>query len=272
MTYTLLWICFFTFLIHLSETLAYSMRLSGVRTRNIAIAMSFVTSTLLVSRLSNMMQAPLLGVMVDTTVLHQHHPALAHLELSFRLIIFFGFLGTFIGMCLTPSAVRIFQKAIQKFLHSGSLPLLMVKAISPSSLRTILAHMRAPRLSALKTLSWKTLPKGFLWLNMGVTSIYTIGVLCSLLAGAYLPQFRSTANQLSGIVNGLATIMLTLFVDPTGARITDQAYHAIRPENDVRSTVFFLQIGKLIGTGLLAQLLLKPFTSYIMWVTQVLHR
>ena len=47
--------------------------------------------------------------------------------------------------------------------------------------------------------------KQFLILNAFVTAIYTIGVLCALLAGAYLPQYRATAIQLSGIVNGIAT-------------------------------------------------------------------
>ena len=37
---TLLIICFFTFLIHISETVAYCMRLAGIRTKQIAIAMS----------------------------------------------------------------------------------------------------------------------------------------------------------------------------------------------------------------------------------------
>ena len=271
MTLELVWICLFTFLIHLSETLAYCMRLSGIRSRNIAIALSFVTSTLLISRLSNMMQAPLLGVMVDNSVSATAPHALGSLEYAFRLIIFSGSLGTLIGMLMTPTAVYLFQKAIQQFLEKGSLPLVFFSALKPSNTVKIFKSFRPPRLPNISTLSYRTLPKGFLFLNMGVTSIYTIGVLCSLLAGAYLPHFRSTANQLSGIVNGLATIMLTLFVDPSGARITDQAYHHARPENDVRSTVFFLQMGKLVGTAVIAQVLLKPFTLYIMWVTQFLH-
>lgn len=265
-------ICFFTFLIHLTETLAYCMRLSGLRTKQIAIAMSFVTSTLLISRLSNMFQAPLLGAMVDVAILKQGSDSLLCLEYGFRLIIFSGFLGSLLGAFLTPTAVFLFEKAIRHFLVYGSIPKLAFHALKPRNMVNILKAFRLPKGAALSTLSWKTLPKTPLVLNALVTSVYTIGVLCSLLASAYLPDVRATAINLSGIVNGLATIMFTLFVDPAGARVTDQACHASRSLEDVRSFVFFLQMGRLLGTLLLAQLLLKPFTLYIIWVAHQLSK
>jgi len=85
-----------------------------------------------------------------------------------------------------------------------------------------------------------------------------------------MPEFRSTAIQLSGIVNGMATIMFTIFVDPPGARVTDQAVNQQRPVDDVRRVVFFLQTGKMLGILILAQLFLKPFAMYILWVTKII--
>lgn len=269
MTTTLIIGCF-TFMIHITESLAYCMRLAGVRTARIATAMSFVTSTLLVSRLSNMFQAPLLGTMVDATVLSTAPQSLAILETQFRGIIFAAFIGSLAGALLGPSAVRVFRGAIQNFSTHGSMPKLIFQAFWPANLRKILACIRLPRFSMLKTIHLSRIPKLFLVMNIFVTSIFTIGVLCSLLAGAYLPDLRSTANQLSGIVNGLATIMMTLFVDPTGAQITDQTINGNRDENDVKTAIFFLQLGRIFGTLVVAQLLLKPFTYYIMWVTQLL--
>ncbi|MFC1752628.1 lipid II flippase family protein [Thermoproteota archaeon] len=272
MSTSLLIICCFTFLIHLTESLAYCMRLAGLRTGQIAISMSFVTSTLLVSRLSNMFQAPLLGAMVDTTILTGTPVALSSLTGSFRLIIFAGFLGSLTGTFFTPTAVYLFQKAIKRFLHHGSLPRVFVSAFNPVNLVKVVKAFHIPRLSSIKTISLGSLPKTFLILNICVTSIYTIGVLCSLLAGAYIPAMRSTAIQLSGIVNGIATILFTIFVDPSGARITDQAAHGVRPESDVRSVVFFLLTGRLLGTLIIAQLFFSPFTSYIMKVTELITK
>lgn len=265
---SLVFICFFTFLIHLTETLAYSMRLAGLRTRQIAIAMSFVTSTLLISRLSNMFQAPLLGAMVDFSILKHTSVALDYLALNFRFIILAAFLGTLAGAFLTPTMVYLFQKAIMIFLKNGSLPKTIFQVFIPKNFLKILCSFKPPRLSSLKSLSLKNIPKTFLVMNILVTSIYTIGVLCSLYAGACLPSFRSTAIQLSGIVNGMATIIFTLIVDPSGARITDQAMHGLRPENDVKSVIVCLQAGRMIGTLILAQLFFIPFAIYIMHVAK----
>ena len=268
MTSFLFVICFFTFLIHLTECLAYVLRLSGVRAKQLAISLSFVTSTLLVSRLSNMFQAPLLGSMVDTTILTNSPAALENLILSFRYIIFAGAIGTAIGMLLTPYCATVFQKAIDRFKQTGSLIGLLFRCLNPIVLIKLLKLFRLPKLEHLKQINLNGIPKTFLIMNIFVTSIYTIGVLCALLAGAYLPEFRSTAIQLSGIVNGMATILLTLIVDPSGARITDQAYHSHCSEETLKSVIFFLQLGKLVGTLILAQLLLKPLTHYILVITQ----
>lgn len=259
-------------MIHMTESLAYSMRLAGVRTRQIAIAMAFVTSTLLVSRLSNMFQAPLLGTLVDKSILDGTEFALTMLEDQFRVVIFAAFCGAFCGAFLTPTAVSLFNKAITRFKHHGSVPRLVVSALYPPTFWKILEAFRFPRLSMLKGITLKGIPKGFLVFNVFVTSIYCIGVLCSLLAGAYIPEFRSTAIQLSGIVNGMATVMFTIFVDPPGARVTDQAVNGVLTDQHVRGVVLSLQLGKMLGTLIVAQLLFKPLAHYIMFVTQLLSK
>ena len=268
----LLLICFFTFLIHLTGALTYSMRLAGLRTRQIAIAMSFVSSSLLISRLSNMFQAPLVGTMVDGTILKASNSALLTLESNFRIIIFAAFLGSVAGAFLTPTMIILFQAAIKKFLHNGSIARTFLAAFKPVNLLKIIQAFRLPRFSSLKNISLKNIPKTFLILNMIVTGVYTIGVLCSLLASAYLPEMRATAINLSGLVNGIATILFTLFVDPPGARITDQAFHKQKTENDVLSVVFYLNMGRIVGTLILAQLFFKPFTVYIIYVTKILSK
>jgi hypothetical protein len=270
MSHPVLFVCVFTFLIHVTESLAYCMRLAGVKTKKIAIALSFVTSTLLVSRLSNMFQAPLLGSMVDKTTKIGTDAALYALEMDFRVVIFAAFLGSAAGAFLGPTVVNFFSAAITHFQKNGSVPRVVVFALKPRNIVKMFRSFRLPTLSMLSDISLKNIPKQFLIINVCVTSIYTIGVLCSLLAGAYLPELRSTASQLSGIVNGLATIMFTLFVDPSGARITDGAVNGERPVSDVKSVVFFLQMGRIFGTLILSQLLFKPFAIYIMWATKTI--
>ncbi len=269
--YTISIVCFFTFLINVTESLAYCMRYAGLKTKQISIAMAFVTSTLLVSRLSNMFQAPLLGKMVDKTIMIGNEASLVQLESWFRAIIFAGFLGVLFAAFLAPTFVNIFEIAIKTFLRVGSLPKMFFMTISsPRRIIKLIKCIELPNIKTLQGISIKNIPKTFLVLNGLVTSIYTIGVLASLLAGAYLPDLRATAIQLSGIVNGIATIMFTLLVDPAGARITDQAVHNTRTAADVKSVVFFLMLSRMIGILIVSQLILMPATRYIMTITNLI--
>jgi hypothetical protein len=116
-------------------------------------------------------------------------------------------------------------------------------------------------------LSLKGIPQTFLWVNLVLVSIYAIGVISSLYAGALVPEFRITASQLSAIVNGIATILLVTLVDPTCAYITDQAVRGKRKESDVRTMVFYLIGGRVVGTLIISQLLFLPAAEYIKMAT-----
>jgi len=70
-------------------------------------------------------------------------------------------------------------------------------------------------------------------------------------------------------VNGAATILAATVVDPTAAMITDQALRGQRPERDVKSTVAFLALTRLLGT-LLAQILFVPAAWLVRWVTALI--
>lgn len=55
----------FTMLIHAADSLSYALRLGGLRTRRIALAISLAGILLLVSRTSNMAQGPMIGSLVN---------------------------------------------------------------------------------------------------------------------------------------------------------------------------------------------------------------
>ena len=259
-------VCILTAIIHFTETLASSMRLAGVRTKQIATSLSFVNATLLISRMSNMLQAPLLGGMVDTAIIKNTVPLL---ENNFRMIILAAFIGNLAGAALVPFAVYVFTKAIYKFEEVASLPRVVLLAFRPKNLAGIIRGFKLPSLSSLKGISLSGIPKTFLVLNMFMVSIYAIGVLSSLYAGAKIPSYRITATQLSGIVNGIATILLVLLVDPICAHITDQAIKGKRKETDVKTMVFYIVMGRILGTLILSQLLFLPATEYIKSVTLI---
>ena len=262
-------VCILTGIIHFTETAASSLRIAGVRTKQIATSLSFVNATLLVTRTSNMLQAPFLGGMVDHAILTGNPSGLIT---SFRAVIFAAFIGNLLGAICTPFFVAVFTKAIFRFEKVGSVPRLIAAAFLPKNMLAIFAHFCLPSRQSFMNLSLKNMPKGFLWTNLIVVSVYAIGVLSSLYAGALVPEFRITASQLSAIVNGIATILLVTLVDPTCAYITDQAIRGKRPEADVRATVFYIIWGRVAGTLILSQLLFLPAANYIESATHLVKR
>jgi predicted Na+-dependent transporter len=75
-----------------------------------------------------MLQAPLLGGMVDTSILND---TVGVLWGNFRIIIFAAFVGNLIGAILTPFAVAVFTRAIKKFNEIHSVPRLILYGFRP---------------------------------------------------------------------------------------------------------------------------------------------
>jgi len=113
---TVIIVAVFTGIIHFAETIALSIRLAGVKTRQEATSISFVNISFLIARMSNMLQAPLLGVMVDNAITNNNTYLL---ENSFRYIIFAAFIGNTLGALLIPWASSVAVKAIHRFEEKG---------------------------------------------------------------------------------------------------------------------------------------------------------
>ncbi|EMT39948.1 Protein of unknown function [Thermoanaerobacter thermohydrosulfuricus] len=259
-------VAFFTMVINLIDTLSYSIRPSGVRTRKLAVALSLFNIMAVISRLSNMIQAPFLGSIVDMAIkMDKVHL----LQNDMRIVLFSATLGALIGAPLMPTFVSIFTVAINGMEGAGTVPKLILKGFRWSNLKKIKKKIVLPRLSMLKGIWKANIPKTFLIYNVIITSIYTTGVISSLYAGAIIPEYRITASQLSGIVNGFATVLFTVVVDPVAALITDQALSGKRTQHDVDSMVVLLVFGKILGT-LLAQLIFIPAADLILFVTKLI--
>ena len=85
-------ICLLTFVIHLVGTLAYSVRIAGVRTRRIAVSFALFNILVLVSRTSNSFQGPFLAKRSRAILV------LAAPTISFSISA---------GFCFRPQSVRL---------------------------------------------------------------------------------------------------------------------------------------------------------------------
>ncbi len=266
-----------TGIIHLINTLIYSVRVAGVKTGRLATALTLFNVIFLLSSTANTIQGPFLGSIVDTainsgggnTASVAYQLILTELSHKIRIIIVFGTLGSALGLILIPCFIRVFVKIIAAFEHIGSVSKLLVMLIfSPSKLFK-LAQKEVPRLEVPHHIQYQGLPKGLLVTNVLITGIFTIGVLASVYAGALYPDFRSTTNSMASIVNGIAQILLATVVDPVAARITDQALRGVRAEEEVMQLSRYLAITRIGGT-LLAQVLFLPAAYLIVAVAKLI--
>lgn len=58
-------------------------------------------------------------------------------------------------------------------------------------------------------------------LNVIAMALWTLGVFASLYAGYLKPELRVTCSNLSSVINGVATILMFVFIDPQVSVMTD---------------------------------------------------
>lgn len=260
------WLVFlFTFIIHLSETLTYSLRLAGVRLGKLAVALSLSGIILLISRTANMIQAPLTGKILDFAKNNQEY----NLIEQFRFIIVAATVGTFTALLLFPSAVLLSSRIISNLEAAGSIPRMIRSSASLHKIKNARYHLRFPKLWMLSQLRNGGISKRLVLLNGLVTAIYTIGVLAALLASTLTAEYTIAASQASGLINGMATILLTILIDPQIGLITDKVLRGDKEVAALKKVFGLLMISRLFGT-VLAQVLLLPAAHWIKWMVSVL--
>ncbi|UOE95251.1 lipid II flippase Amj family protein [Alkalihalobacillus sp. LMS39] len=263
-TEKLLFIAFFIFIIHSIETLAYAVRLSGARVKLIASALSLFNIMVIVSRLANMMQQPFTGSLIDTA---PQVNTLEFVEAQFRILIGASTIGTLFGILLLPTFIALFSRAIIHLSEEkGSVPSLMKRIFSLHYIKRGITHFSLPKFSYLRDTKVKDIPINLFCINMVITAIYTIGVLSALYAALLAPERASTAIMASGLINGIATILLVVFIDPKISVIADDVVNKKGSYNKLKSMSLMMVTSRLLGT-VLAQLLFIWGAKYIAWFT-----
>ena len=106
-------------------------------------------------------------------------------------------------------------------------------------------------------------------LNVAAVALWTIGVFASLYAGYLNPALRVTSSTLSAVVNGTATILMFVFIDPQMSVMTDDVMEGKTSEPQFRRAVVWLVASRFGGT-VLAQVLLLPAAMLIVNVAEIM--
>ena len=253
-------LCGLTFVIHLIATLAYSVRIAGSRTGKIAISLALFNILVLVSRTSNSFQAPLLAKRIEHNLLHG---VTTQASADFRWLLLATSVATLLGALLIPTFQRLFGYAVAAFSRHRSLPLLLRRGLTPTGLRCVRNSVCLPSRANIANLRGAGgVSPAVVALNLIATAVSTVGVFAALYAGYLNPSLRVTASSLSAVVNGLATIFMAVFIDPSLSILTDDVSEGRVTEGVLRRSVVWMVGSRLAGT-VMAQALLLPAAALI---------
>ncbi|USK32072.1 lipid II flippase Amj family protein [Bacillus sp. F19] len=256
-------ISIFLLIITIIETLAYSTRISGARVKLIATALSLFSTMVILSRFSTMIQQPLTAKLIaeapDTN-------KLIFIEEQYRVLIGVTSLGVLVGILLFPTFISIFSRAIiQLSKERGSIVSLLIKHFNLTGFKKVYKCIRLPKISYLNGITLSTIPKRLFIINVIISAVFTIGVLSSIYASMLVPKdYAQAALMSSGIINGIATILLTLFIDPKASVLADRVVKNESKYIFLKSYSLTMISSKFVGT-LLAQLIFIPAAYYVAW-------
>lgn len=255
-----------TGVVHCLDTAAYASRIAGARTGRLALTGALFSIVSLGSRVAYTLQAPLLGSAVDRMV---REGQLGGLLRDFHVIIGAASLGTLLGAMLIPTFTSIFSRGALAYEFHGSFSALLIHTLSLRGFSRISQHFRLPLPESVQRARRFNLPRSFLLLNIIVTAVYTVGISSTMYASAVAPELARTATTLSGVVNGVGTLLLVILIDPVSALITDQALRGKRPVAEVSYVVVWQVAGRFIGT-LAAQALFLPAALLVEKLARIL--
>jgi len=251
-----------TFIITLIGTLAYAVRIVGVSTGKIAVSFALFNILVLISRTAITIQSPLLTKYVETSESFS-------IINSFYLIIISAGIATIVGAFCVPTFQRVLSKWVVKFSDERSVPKVLVHSFSKSGVRQFKDCVKRPAISNISKLNIRNLPTNILVFNVVVVTIQTVATLAPIYAGIIEPDLRATCLSLVGLINGLATILLFVYIYPYLSIKTDDVIDGKCTEIEFRQCIVGMIGTKVLGT-FLSLLLLVPASYFIVEVARLI--
>ncbi|CAH0997995.1 Lipid II flippase Amj [Emticicia aquatica] len=267
MTYNILIISLLTFLIHFVGTIAYAVRIVGIRTGKNAISWAMFNIISLFARVATTFQAPLLAKTIENNI----HLGKVNDVSDFRIIIFAATLATCVGAFAIPTAHRFLQKGVESLYHHQSMTKVIWKIFRLKTFFHFWKSLTWPKLSNLSFfLKYRDIPLKIMFLQAIVNAVLTVSVLSCLYAGYLNPSLRSTTASMTGVANSVAVILSLVFLDPNMAILTDRVLAGKKTQAYFRKYFVFVVFSRLIGT-ILGQLLLIPIAHFVIYIAENLY-
>ena len=211
-------------IIHLLEYLSYYARGAGRLAGRPVTGYAIQNATITVTRFFYLALMPLLGFLIDKQI-----PTRQYISMGLGALLGATLLSL-LGWSLRERWIALLANFVRQRAGQPALGLAEVRA------QLMQRHPVPARRITL--------------LAAAVFLCYCLGVLLAYYFALVFHDYRSTISQLSGMVNGVATVLLTFVLEPRIASIVDA-----RPAGDVHHAIQAMLNGRLIAVGILAPLL-----------------
>lgn len=262
MNFTIITVMLLTFIITVIGTLAYSVRIVGVRTGKIAVSFALFNILVLVARFASTIQSPILTKYVETN-------EGTNIVYSFYMILISAGFATIIGAFCIPTFQRVFSKGVIKFSVERSVPKIIIHSFSGVGIRQFKSCIKLPAKNNITKFDIRSLPTKIIIFNIVVVAIQAVGILAPIYAGIIEPSLRATCITLSGVINGLATILLYIYIYPYLSIKTDDVIDEKCTDSEFRQCVVGMVGSKIIGAFLAIPLLI-PASNLIVDVANLI--
>lgn len=97
----------------------------------------------------------------------------------------------------------------------------------------------------------------------------TVSIVAPIYAGTLAPSLRATCITLTGVINGVATILLFIFIDPHLSTMTDDVVKGKCSEARFRGCIVGMVVTRIIG-AFASMLILVPAAQAIVFVAKMI--
>ncbi len=260
--YKIVLVFIINFIITMIGTLAYSVRIVGIRTGKIAISSALFNAVSLFSRAAGVFQLPLLTKYVAENKNQ-------NLVFIFYMLILDVVVASLAGAALLPTFQRIFTKGVEAFSINKSVFRLMLHSFSKSGVTYIKNSVAIPNKTNIKGVNFRKLPFKLLIFNILTVALLTAGIFSPVYAGVLEPELNGPCITLVSVLTGLASILSTLFVDPYLSILTDEVIEGKYNVADYRGCVIGMVASKIVGSALTFAIFI-PAAYLIVFIAKIL--
>ena len=206
-------------LIHFLEFSSYYCRVAGLETGAKVLSYSYQQMFFVGTRFFFIALMPFIGFVVDSKISIETYVLMLH------FCMFLAGLAYIMSYLLRNKIVYIVKKKLNGSMNSST-------KFNSVELSSILKNKKLIILSSI------------------VFCCYALGVFLAFYYALSFYEYRATISQLSGVINGLATVLLTFIVEPILARQID------KDNPDAVNMIFALLFGRFLGVAIFSHFII----------------